>query len=83
VWAATEKLPALLLLQVEGWVPFYLAFTAVMLSWTSLLAFTMRLYTIAGATAQWWVARGPGLLRGPGGGGGGGAKCPPPRCKTR
>lgn len=42
--------------QVDSWVPGYLAYAAVVTTWTTLLVFTVRLYTIAGATAQWYFA---------------------------
>lgn len=37
----------------EAWVPIYMSAAGVVMSWTSLLVFTIRLYTISGATAQW------------------------------
>lgn len=48
--------------QVDGWVAGYLAYTALITTWTTLLVFTVKMYTIAGATAQWYfapVASGP------------------------
>lgn len=40
----------------EPWVPWYLAFGGIVLTWTSLLVFTIKLFTISGATAQWYFA---------------------------
>ncbi|KIZ03650.1 hypothetical protein MNEG_4304 [Monoraphidium neglectum] len=42
--------------QVDSWVPGYLAYAALVTTWTTLLVFTVKLYTIAGATAQWYFA---------------------------
>lgn len=42
--------------EVDSWVPVYLAYTAVITTWTTLLVFTIKMYTIAGATAQWYFA---------------------------
>jgi hypothetical protein len=38
---------------MDSWVPGYLAYAGLVASWTTLLVFTVKMFTIAGATAQW------------------------------
>jgi len=40
----------------DGWAIAYMAWTSLALSWTMLLMFTIQLYIISGATAQWYFA---------------------------
>lgn len=40
----------------ERWVSWYMALGGIVLTWTSLLVFTIKLYTLSGATAQWYFA---------------------------
>ncbi|KAI8476195.1 MAG: plasma-membrane choline transporter-domain-containing protein [Monoraphidium minutum] len=42
--------------QVDSWVPGYLAYAGMVATWTTLLVFTIKMFTIAGATAQWYFA---------------------------
>ena len=39
--------------QPDGWAVAYMSLAALMLGWASLLVFTMRVFVIAGVTAQW------------------------------
>lgn len=48
--------------QTDSWVMGYVAYAALVTTWTTLLVFTVRMFTIAGATAQWYfspVSAGP------------------------
>eukprot|EP00879_Flechtneria_rotunda_P010708 GHRR01011190.1.p1 GENE.GHRR01011190.1~~GHRR01011190.1.p1 ORF type:complete len:492 (+),score=143.83 GHRR01011190.1:253-1728(+) len=40
----------------DDWAIAYMAWAAVTLSWTSLLAFTIKVFVISGVTAQWYFA---------------------------
>jgi hypothetical protein len=40
----------------DGWAVAYMSFGSVMLGWTSLLVFTIKVFVISGVTAQWYFA---------------------------
>jgi hypothetical protein len=46
--------------QPEGWVPAYMSLGIFSLLWTVMLVFTLRVYVVSGAIAQWYFAA-PGL----------------------
>jgi hypothetical protein len=50
--------------QVDGWVPGYLAYVGLVGSWSVLLVFSVKFYTVAGATAQWYFAEAGYLPKG-------------------
>jgi hypothetical protein len=37
----------------DGWAVWYMAWAALMLGWTTLLAFTAKVFVVSGVTAQW------------------------------
>jgi hypothetical protein len=39
--------------QPDGWAMGYMAWGAVVLGWSTLLAFTLKVFVISGITAQW------------------------------
>lgn len=39
--------------QPDGWAVAYMAWAAVILGWTTLLAFTLKVFVVSGVTAQW------------------------------
>jgi hypothetical protein len=39
--------------QPDGWAMGYMGWGAVVLGWTTLLAFTLKVFVISGITAQW------------------------------
>ncbi|KAG2437308.1 hypothetical protein HXX76_005965 [Chlamydomonas incerta] len=42
--------------QVEPWVPGYLSLVGVAMAWSMFLAFQIKMFTVAGATAMWYFA---------------------------
>ncbi|EFJ50294.1 hypothetical protein VOLCADRAFT_103885 [Volvox carteri f. nagariensis] len=40
--------------QTESWVPVYFAFAGIAMTWSLFLAFQIKMYTVAGSTAQWY-----------------------------
>lgn len=39
--------------QPDGWAVWYMALAGLMLGWSSLLVFTIKVFVISGVTAQW------------------------------
>ncbi|GLC47013.1 hypothetical protein PLESTM_002008700 [Pleodorina starrii] len=56
--------------QTEPWVPAYLAFAFVAMTWSLFLAFQIKMFTVAGATAQWYFQSASASAASGSGGGG-------------
>lgn len=42
--------------QPDGWAMGYMAWTSMMLGWSTLLVFTLKVFVVSGVTAQWYFA---------------------------